>query len=124
VYPLSHAQSVPSARQTAFVAHGVCLSHAVHTTPSESAAYPSMHVQSVNASLPDAELVPSGHVEHCSDPIESLYVPTSQGVQKSSVEMALYLPMGHVSTAASDDTILIIMITILMRGVNLFISYG
>ena len=43
-------------------------SHAVHIAPSNVPLYPAKHLQSVDALLPDAELVPAGHDVHAEEP--------------------------------------------------------
>jgi len=58
--------------------------HAVHAVPSDVPLYPAMHLQSVNASLPGAERVPPGHVQHSDAPAATLYLPASQDAQETS----------------------------------------
>ena len=86
VYPATHKQSVNSLLPSAeLVCEGQAVqfpvptvalyhpaSHALHTTPSEVPLYPAKHLQSVNSTLPDAELVPAGHVEHSPVPVVAL----------------------------------------------------
>ena len=74
--------------------------HAVHAAPSDVPLYPAKHLQSVNASLPDAELVPSGHVEHSPAPVVALYVPTSHALHCNPSEAAVY-PTTHLQSIRS-----------------------
>jgi hypothetical protein len=79
VYPAKHLQSFsPSLPDAELVCEGhavqlpvpvvtlyVPASHTAHATPSDVPLCPAKHVQSVNSSLADAELlVPAGHTEH------------------------------------------------------------
>ena len=61
-------------------------SHAEHCNPSETALYPATHLQSINALLPDAELVPAGHAEHCPAPVATLYPPATHAVHSAPLE--------------------------------------
>ena len=71
------------------------VSHPVHGIPSEAAVYPCMHLQSVNSSLPAAELVPVGHVKHTPTPVATLYVPASHAVHSAPSEEPAY-PTKHL----------------------------
>ena len=64
-------------------------SHAVHAVPSNVPLNPAKHLQSVSSSLPDAELVPAGHIEHCPGPVATLYAPASHAKQETPSEAAL-----------------------------------
>ena len=100
VYPTTHWQSVNSSPPSAeLVCEGhtaqlpdpaatlyVPASQAVHATPSDVPLYPAKHLQSINALLPDAELVPDGHAEHCPAPVASLYSPTTHAVHSAPLE--------------------------------------
>jgi hypothetical protein len=75
--------------------------HAVHTAPSDVPLYPAEHLHSIKASLPDAELVPSGHVEQPPVPDTALYVPASHALHATPPEVAVY-PATHTQSVTSS----------------------
>jgi len=76
-------------------------SHAVHVVPSNAPLYPAKHLQSVSASVPDAELVPSGHVKHSPAPVPALYLPASHAVHGTPPDKAVY-PATHTQSVKSS----------------------
>ena len=77
--------------------------HAVHATPSEAAKYPTIHLQSVNASLCATELVPTGHVKQPPAPVTELYVPSGHVKHSPIPVVDLYVPIGHRSQSFSES---------------------
>eukprot|EP00961_Rhodomonas_salina_P282791 3821687-Rhodomonas_salina.1 len=53
------------------------IKHPLHATPSEP-LYPTLQMQSVNASLPTSESVPPGHVTRTDPAVAFRYLPASQ----------------------------------------------
>ena len=136
VYPTTHLQSINSLLPDAELVHVghvehcpvpvaalyLPAEHALHATPSDVPLYPAMHLQSVNALLPNEELVPTGHVEHCRVPIAALYLPTehaTQGPASTPVYPATHLqsvssslpeeelvPVGHTEHCTAPGAIL------------------
>ena len=115
LYPTTHLQSinallpdaelVPSGQSehspTPVAALYSPASHAVHASPFDVPFYPTTHSQSVSASLPDAELVPSGHSEHSPTPVVALYSPASHAVHSTPSYVALY-PTTHSQSVKSS----------------------
>jgi hypothetical protein len=109
VYPATHTQSATaSLPSTELVCEGHAVqfpapvaalyppaSHAVHAAPCDGPLYPAKHVQFVNSSLPDAELVPAGHGEHSPAPTALLNVPASHALHATPSEAAVY-PAKHL----------------------------
>jgi len=104
VYPTTQMQSLKSLPPPAeLVAKGhvkhcpgpvallyVPATHVVHAAPSNVPLYPAMHLQSVNSLLPDSELVPAGHVEHCPVPTATLNPPASHALHATPSEVTVY----------------------------------
>ena len=61
--------------------------HALHAAPSDVPLYPAKHLQST---LPDAELVPAGHVEHHPAPVAALNLPGLHALHVSPSDVPLY----------------------------------
>ena len=107
-FPASHAvhETAPTALvyfPAAHAAHETAptalvyfpVSHALHCTPFKAAECPKTHLQSVNAPLPDTELVPSGHVEQTPSPLTDLYFPISHELHSIIPVLLLYVPFRH-----------------------------
>ena len=62
--------------------------------------YPILHVQSVTASLPAAEMVLAGHAKQSPDPIAVLYVPASHATHATPSDCAVYPAMHTQSVSA------------------------
>ena len=67
--PGGHAEHVPAPVPALYSPP----SHAMHSTPSEPAVCPAMHLQSPTAVLAKDELVPAGQLEHAPAPVTDLY---------------------------------------------------
>jgi hypothetical protein len=91
--PAGHAEHCPTPVSLLYVS----ASHAVHAAPSDVALYPATHLQSSNSSLPDAQLVPAGHAEHCPTPVAALYAPASHASHATPSEAAVY-PATHLQS--------------------------
>ena len=80
--------AVNSARDMATVAVNViCESHSEHHTPAPPSGpeYPASHTQSVNSSLPAAELECKGHRLQPPDPGVGVYVPASHAAHANKI---------------------------------------
>ena len=69
----------------------------MHASPSDVPLCPAKHWQSSRASLPDAELVPAGHVAHPPAPVTAVYLPAAHALHASPSEAAVY-PATHTQS--------------------------
>ena len=94
---------VNSARNMATVAvNAICESQSEHPThaPPSGPEYPASHTQSVNSSLPAAELECKGHRLQLSDPAVALNVPAVHSLHATPFESAVY-PGRHAQSVSS-----------------------